>query len=293
MAPDVAGSLFSEDRQVDSETVRRIVAKHAGARGALLAVLEDIQAAYGYLPADALKASADEMRLSLVDVYGVATFYRAFSLKPRGRHLVSVCLGTACHVRGAGRVLDGFETRLAIKAGQTTPDREFTLETVNCLGACALGPTVVIDGRYFPHVGVGRIDGMLEAARRGLDRVDIESDARFFPLNVSCPRCGLALMDAGHFVDGHRPIQLTAAFQQTRGWLRLSCLYGSCAVESEYGVPADAVTDLLCPHCRAPLPDGPGCPECGTRMASMSVRKGGNFHVCRMRGCKGHMLDLG
>ena len=134
------------DDVTDSVIVRRILNKHNGKRGALISVLEDIQNEYGYLPESAMRLTADEMGVSLVDLYGVATFYRSFSLKPRGRHVISVCLGTACHVRGAPMVVQEFERQLGIRAGDTTPDMEFTLETVNCLGACALAPVMVVDG---------------------------------------------------------------------------------------------------------------------------------------------------
>ena len=112
----------------------------------LIAILEQIQAKYGYLPESKLKEVSETTGKSMVDIYGVATFYRAFSLKPRGKHLVSVCQGTACHVRNSTAVADEFCKKLDVKPGNTTNDKEFTLETVNCLGACALGPIVVVDG---------------------------------------------------------------------------------------------------------------------------------------------------
>ena len=154
------------------ERILRMVDRLNGMRGAVIAVLEEIQAEHGYLPEEALRAVADGMGRSLVDVYGVATFYRSFSLKPRGRHLICVCLGTACHVRGAQMVVEEFERQLGVKAGETTPDREFTLETVNCLGACALGPIVVADGQYFSNVGTARVKHILEKARAGLTRAE-------------------------------------------------------------------------------------------------------------------------
>ncbi|MEI7436541.1 MAG: NAD(P)H-dependent oxidoreductase subunit E, partial [bacterium] len=122
---------------------------HAPARSSLIAVLQDVNAACGYLPETALRMVSDRLDLPLSDVYHVATFYTAFSLKPRGRHTVKVCTGTACHVRGAPRILDDLSRLLNVAPGETTPDGQFTLETVNCLGACALGPVVVIDGRYY------------------------------------------------------------------------------------------------------------------------------------------------
>ena len=167
-----ADEALRTGESVDRDPIPGIVEKHSGRRGALIAVLEDIQDEYGYLPEAALRIVAERMALSLVDVYGVATFYRSFSLQPRGRHLIRVCLGTACHVRGAPMVVEEFERRLGIRAGETTPDGEFTLETVNCLGACALGPIVVVDGRYFSNVNAAKARSILEEARAGLARVE-------------------------------------------------------------------------------------------------------------------------
>jgi len=110
-----------------SEEVQSIVEKNHATHGGLIAILEKVQAKYGYLPEDALRKVAEETNRSLVDVFGVATFYKAFSLKPRGRHLVSCCLGTACHVQGGPRIVEEFERQLGVKAGETTKDREFTL----------------------------------------------------------------------------------------------------------------------------------------------------------------------
>lgn len=124
----------------------------SGNNGSLIATLEEIQAEHGYLSEEALRAVSAQTGRSLVDVYGVATFYHSFSLKPRGKHLICACLGTACHVRGAPSIVEEFERCLGVRAGETTSDGEFTLETVNCLGACALGPIVVVDGRYFSNV---------------------------------------------------------------------------------------------------------------------------------------------
>ena len=132
----------------DCEAVASIVSKYGGNRDSLISALQDIQSEYHYLPEDTLRVIARQLDLPLIQVYGVATFFKAFSLKPRGEHLVSVCLGTACHVRGAPAVLDEVKRQLGTEPGETTEDMQFTLETVNCLGACALGPIVVIDGKY-------------------------------------------------------------------------------------------------------------------------------------------------
>ena len=117
--------------------------------GFLVPILQDIQQHYHYLPEETLKEVADKLKLSLRDVYGVATFYRSFSLIPKGKHLITVCLGTACHVRGGARIVSAVSRELGIEAGETQKDLKFTLETVNCLGCCAIGPIVVVDDEYY------------------------------------------------------------------------------------------------------------------------------------------------
>jgi len=102
------------------------------------------------------------LEIPLIDVYGVATFYKSFSLKPRGKHLITACLGTACHVRGGPRIVDELQRKLKIKPGETTDDGEYTLETVNCLGCCAIGPIVVKDGIYHGQMNPQRVDSLLE-----------------------------------------------------------------------------------------------------------------------------------
>ena len=157
---------------VDLEAIRKTSLEHHKDRGGLIGTLEAIQSEYGYLPEQALRTVAATNGHSLVDVYGVATFYRSFRLQPRGRHLISVCLGTACHVRGAPMVVEEFERELGVRAGETTSDREFSLETVNCLGACALGPIVVADGVYFPNVTTAKVKGILAKVRAERDKID-------------------------------------------------------------------------------------------------------------------------
>jgi NADH-quinone oxidoreductase subunit E len=255
-------------------------------------MLQDIQGRFGYLPGDALNQVAEATGRPLVDIYGVATFYRSFSLKPRGKHLCSVCLGTACHVRGGQVIADEFGRQLGIAPGETTPDREFTLETVNCLGACALGPIVVMDGHYFSNVSPVKVREIIAQTRAGLDRVEVKTDHRVFPVEVSCPRCNHSLMDPEHLVDGYPSIRVTRVYGNTHGWIRLSCLYGSYTVESSHEVPVDAVADLFCPHCHAHLTGASGCPECAAPMVPMIVRGGGIVQICSRRGCKGHILDL-
>lgn len=275
-----------------SEDVSRIVEEHAGKFGGLIGILQEIQARCGYLPPDALGAVAEETGRSLTDIYGVATFFRSFSLKPRGKHLCSVCLGTACHVRGGAVIAEKCGRALGIGPGETTASRDFTLETVNCLGACALGPIVVVDGHYFSNVSPVKVKEILEKARNGLDNVDVTTDQRIFPVEVSCPRCNHSLMDPVHLVDGQPSISVTVAFAGEHFRLRLSCLYGSYHLQSEREIPADVMVDFFCPHCHAHLIGGSSCLECGAPMVPMIVRGGGVVQICPRKGCRGHILDL-
>ncbi|MDQ1265071.1 MAG: NADH-quinone oxidoreductase subunit [Bacteroidota bacterium] len=258
----------------------------------LISVLEDIQSKYGYLPHTELMRLADDRGCSLTDVYGVATFYKAFSLKPRGRHLVSVCLGTACHVRSAPDVIDEFEGLLGIKRGNTTSDKEFTLETVNCLGACALGPIVVVDGHYYSSVNRAKVKSIIRETIEGRDKVEIKTDKRIFPLEVSCSKCNHSLMDQNHLIDGYPSIRVTVSFQNRHGWLALSSLYGSYKVSSEFELPENVLLQIFCPYCHAEMKGASNCAECGTKMVPMIVRGGGIVQICPVKGCKGHILDL-
>ena len=278
---------------VDAKDIVDIVNKHGEERAALISILGEIQAKYRYLPEDALRIVADKTGCPLVDVYGAATFYRSFSLKPKGKHLICACLGTACHVRGAPRVAEEFQHQLGIRPGETTPDKEFTLETVNCLGACALGPIVVVDGRYFSNVTSAKVTRIIEDTLAGLNQADAKDDQRIFPIEVSCPHCGHSLMDESHPCDGYPTIQATAEFDHKHGWIRISSLYGRCTAQSEHDIPTNTIVDILCPHCRSKLLGPMKCLECGTPMAQMAARGGGRLLICSRCGCTGHMLDLG
>jgi NADH-quinone oxidoreductase subunit E len=269
-----------------------MVEKHKDDKGGLISLLEAIQSKYSYLPEEALKLVAQNTGRSLVDIYGVATFYRHFSLKPRGKHLLSCCLGTACHVRNAPSIASEIRKQLGVKPGDTTPDREFTFETVNCLGACALGPIVVVDGHYFSNVKITKVKEILDAARKGLDKALDKAADRVFPLDVSCPRCNHSLMDETHYIDGFPSIRITVSFGAMHGWLRLSSLYGRSPVAHEHLIPMDAVLNFFCPHCHAELNGVSPCMECGATMVPMMVRGGGVVQICSRRGCKGHILDL-
>jgi len=145
-----------------SEKVNNILKKHNYDKALLVDILQDVQAATGYLPQEALEETARGLNIPLSRVYSVATFFKAFSLTPRGRNLINVCLGTACHVRGADKILARIEEELGIKNGETTEDLKFTLETVNCVGACALGPIVIIGEDYHGEMTPERVVSVLK-----------------------------------------------------------------------------------------------------------------------------------
>jgi NADH:ubiquinone oxidoreductase subunit E len=138
---------------VQKERIQSIIDAHQSSKKNLIAILLDIQAEYNYLPPESLRQVAGALGLYLVDVIGVATFYRVFSLTPRGKHLCLVCSGTACHVRG-------------VEIGGTTRDAQFTLETVACLGCCAIGPVVMIDGEFHGHVTIHNVHEILKRYRK-------------------------------------------------------------------------------------------------------------------------------
>jgi len=288
MRVDEAGS--PDSMEVNRQDILQVLGAHRGDRGGLIAILEEIQGRYGHLPQAALRIISEGTGRSLVDVYGIATFYRAFSLAPRGRHLVCACQGTACHVRGASRVVEELERQLGIKAGETTQDGEFTLETVNCLGACALGPVVVIDGRYFSKVARSRVRQLLDDASAGMGRG--ETDDSLFAIEVSCPRCNHSLMDDGFPIDERPSIRCSASFGRHHGWLRLSSVYGSFKVEAEREIPPGTVVNLYCPHCHEQITGRSGCPECEAPMIPLMVGGGGVVQICSRRGCRNHVLDL-
>jgi NADH-quinone oxidoreductase subunit E len=144
------------------KTVTGVLEKHGRQSSLLVSILQDIQEELSYLPEEALTAVSEGLKLPQTRVYSVATFFRAFSLTPRGKHVVHVCMGTACHVRGAAKIMDKLERDLCVCSGGTTDDGNFTVETVNCVGACALGPMVVVDGKYHGQMTTPKVDKMLK-----------------------------------------------------------------------------------------------------------------------------------
>ena len=145
------------------DQIDRIIDKYINDEGVLIQLLLDIQHEFNWIPKEAIMRINERLKIPVSEIYRVASFYTALSLKPRGRHLIRVCFGTACYVRGGPRILDSVECRLGIRAGETTSDGKFTLETVNCLGCCALGPVIEIDGQYHGRLFSVNIEKMLSS----------------------------------------------------------------------------------------------------------------------------------
>lgn len=152
---------------VELERINEIIDRHGAERMHMLAIFQDIQREFSYLPRPALECTAERMGASLGEVYQLATFFKAFRLEPRGEHMVKVCLGTACHVIGGQRLLEHLERELGIEAGHTTPDGTFSLEGVRCLGACALAPVMVVDDRMYGKVTSGKASKILRSMNEG------------------------------------------------------------------------------------------------------------------------------
>ena len=157
------------------DKLERIFAGRLGEPKYLIEVLQDVQETEGYIPQEVMCAVSERLRVPLIEVYRVANFYKAFSLKPRGKHVVTVCMGTACHVRSAARMLDEVAGQLGIEPGETTLDQLFTVESVNCLGACALGPVVVLDGTYHHHMTPGKLRKLIQSVRE--QESEVHTDA--------------------------------------------------------------------------------------------------------------------
>jgi NADH-quinone oxidoreductase subunit E len=145
----------------DKTKIQSLIDNHQGLKKNLIAILLDIQENFNYLSPESLRVVAKALGMPLIDIIGVATFYRAFSLTPRGKHTCLVCMGTACHVRGGPKILEEIERKLDVAAGENTKDGQFTLETVACLGCCAIGPVVVVDGEYHGHATIRKVGPIL------------------------------------------------------------------------------------------------------------------------------------
>jgi NADH-quinone oxidoreductase subunit E len=145
------------------DKVEQIVDRYSAQPGALIQLLLDVQSEFNWIPKEAILRISERFQIPISQIYRVASFYKAMSLIPRGKHIVSVCLGTACHVRGGPKIMDKAEEILKIKAGETTPDMKFSLERVNCLGCCALGPVMVVDKDYHGKLTTARVKEVLES----------------------------------------------------------------------------------------------------------------------------------
>ncbi len=143
------------------EDIASLLALSAKGKGSLIPILQTIQKRYSYLPPQAMKMVAKHLEISTSEVYGVATFYNQFRFHPPGKHHIKICLGTACHVVGGDIILENFERKLGIKEGQTTPDREFSIERVACVGCCALAPVAIVDETTHGHMAPSKVEGLI------------------------------------------------------------------------------------------------------------------------------------
>ena len=153
---------MDKEGKQQKEKAGQILGEYRHEKGMLVSILQDIQTAFNYLPREALKEVSHGLGVPISQVYSVATFFKSFNLTPRGRHIINVCLGTACHVRGAVRIVEKIERELGIKRGETTEDLKFSLDTVNCVGACALGPIVIVNGEYHGEMTTDKVNAVLK-----------------------------------------------------------------------------------------------------------------------------------
>jgi NADH-quinone oxidoreductase subunit E len=160
---------------MDLKSVDLIVDKHQEKRTALISILHDVQDRYKYLPEEALKMVASRLRMDINEIYGVATFYKSFSLVPKGKHSVTLCLGTACHVRGGPKILRELKTLLNIEPGQTTPDKQFSFNVVNCLGVCAIGPVMFVDGKFYGEMNSLKAKRVIEKINKNKRKSGVKS----------------------------------------------------------------------------------------------------------------------
>jgi len=142
--------------------LKKLIDKHKGAEGSLIPVLHGAQEIYDYLPIEVQKMVAQGLNVSLAEVYGVVSFYSQFTINPKGKYRISVCLGTACYVKGAGEILERIKTRLGIEEGECTPDRKFSLDATRCIGACGLAPVIMVNDDVYGRLTPNDIDEILD-----------------------------------------------------------------------------------------------------------------------------------
>jgi NADH-quinone oxidoreductase subunit E len=150
---------------MDCKQVDKVIEKYGARHSDIISIMQDIQGIENYISEETIRYIAEKMELALARIYDIATFYKTFSLVPRGRHTIKVCCGTACHLGGSDRNLDQIKRSLQIEEGETTGDRLFSLETVNCLGTCALAPVVLVEEDYYDEVKPGRVEKILSNYR--------------------------------------------------------------------------------------------------------------------------------
>jgi NADH-quinone oxidoreductase subunit E len=152
---------------MDLKPVDKIINQYQEKRTAIISILHDIQDQYNHLPKEALKQVAVRLNMDLNNIYGVATFYKSFSLIPKGKHSITLCLGTACHVRGAPKILKEMTKHLSIEPGETTKDTKFSLQVVNCLGVCAIGPVMFVDGKFYGEMTPVKARRIIDKLNKG------------------------------------------------------------------------------------------------------------------------------
>jgi len=162
--------VISEEKAKVKQQTKRILNRFSRKRGNLIPILQKVQEELGYLPREAMLEVAQFLDMPEIDVYGVVTFYNQFRLNPSGKHSIRVCLGTACHMKGGYITLDAWKRRLSIDRGQTTPDREFDLDTVACVGCCVMAPVTVVDEKPEGKVEPTKVDGILLSFERERDK---------------------------------------------------------------------------------------------------------------------------
>ena len=148
------------------KTICEICDRHANEKTPLMMILSDIQNEYGYIPLEVQEIVSAKTGISVAEIYGVVTFYSFFSLTPKGKYVIGCCLGTACYVKGAQNVIDRFSELLGIRPGETTEDGLFTLDALRCIGACGIAPAVSINGKVYPKVEPGQVEGIIESYRK-------------------------------------------------------------------------------------------------------------------------------
>ncbi|MEL7564875.1 MAG: NADH-quinone oxidoreductase subunit NuoE [Dehalobacterium sp.] len=157
---------MGEDRMQEKKEIKKLINKYPADRRFLLAMMQDVQKEFKFLPKESLGLISRYVNLPVAKVYSMATFYKAFSLAPKGRYCIKVCDGTACHIKGSNVLIDQIFQLLQIKPGETTQDGEFSLETVNCLGACAIAPVMLVNGKVHAKVTSGKLEEIINGYRR-------------------------------------------------------------------------------------------------------------------------------